>query len=153
MLRPVLFLVSLAAWTIKALFLSRSELLAENLALRQQVCALERERPRPPLDDVDRAFWVALRTFWPGWTSHLIIVDPHTVAKWARENFRGHWAKISQQNRRPGRPPIDSGIQRLIRLMAQDGWGAQWIHGELLMLGFEISEITVSRYTPSQPVD
>ena len=52
MLRLVLFLVSLAAWTIRALFLSQSELLAENLALRQQVCALKRERPRPPLDDV-----------------------------------------------------------------------------------------------------
>jgi hypothetical protein len=74
MLRLVLFLVSLAAWTIKALCLSRSELLAENLALRQQVYALKRERPRPPLDDVDSAFWVALRAFWPGWASRLIIV-------------------------------------------------------------------------------
>jgi hypothetical protein len=89
MLRPVLFLVSLAAWAIRALFLSRSELLAENPALRQQVCALKRDRPRPPLDDVDHAFWVALRAFWPGWASRLIIVDPDTVAKWARERFWG----------------------------------------------------------------
>jgi transposase InsO family protein len=37
--------------------------------------------------------------------------------------------------------------------MAQDGWGAPRIHGELLKLGFEISEITVSGYMPSQPVD
>lgn len=153
MLRPVLFLVSLGAWTIRARFLSRSELLAENLALRQQVCALKDERPRPRLDDVDRAFWVALRAFWPGWASRLIIVDPDTVAKWAHERFRDHWAKISQQNRRPGRPRIDQEIQRLIRPMAQDGWGAPRIHGELLMLGFEISKITVSRYMPSKPVD
>jgi hypothetical protein len=69
MLRLVLFLVSLGAWTIKALFLCRSELLAENLALRQQVGALKRERPRPPLDDVDCAFRIALRAFWPGWAS------------------------------------------------------------------------------------
>ena len=139
MLRPVLFLVSHCAWTISALFLSRSELLVENLALRQQVSALERERPRPQLDDVDRAFWVALRAFWPGWASRLIIVDPDTVAKWNRERFRRHWAKISQRNRRSGRPQIDPEIQRLIRLMAQDGWGAPRIHGELLKLGFEIS--------------
>ena len=31
-------------------------------ALRQQVTALKQERPRPPLDDTDRAFWVALRS-------------------------------------------------------------------------------------------
>ncbi len=45
MLRPVIFLISLAAWAIRALFISRSELLAENVALRQQVCALKRDRP------------------------------------------------------------------------------------------------------------
>jgi len=78
MLRLVVFLVSLGAWAIRALVLSRSELLFENLALRQQVCALKRERPRSPLDDVDRAFWVALRASWPGWASRLIIVDQDT---------------------------------------------------------------------------
>jgi hypothetical protein len=59
MFRLVLFFVSLGGWAIRAVFLSRSELVAENLALRQQVCALKRERPRPPLDNVDLAFWVA----------------------------------------------------------------------------------------------
>ena len=81
MLRPVVFLKSLGAWAIRALVLSGSELLFENLALRHQVCALKRERPR-----------------------RLIIVEPDTVAKWHRERFRRHWAKLSQRNRRPGRP-------------------------------------------------
>ena len=31
------------------------------------------------------------------------------------------------------------------------GWGAPRIHGELLKLGIEISEITVSRYLPKRP--
>jgi hypothetical protein len=31
------------------------------------------------------------------------------------------------------------------------GWGAPRIHGELLKLGIEISEITVSRYMPEVP--
>ncbi len=61
MLRLLVFLVSLGAYAIRALFLSRADLLTENLALRQQLAALKRQRPRPPLDDVDRAFWVALR--------------------------------------------------------------------------------------------
>ena len=87
MLRLLVFLVSLGAYAIRALFLSRADLLTENLALRQQLAALKRQRPRPPLDDVDRAFWVALRASWPGWASRLLIVDPNTVAKWDRERF------------------------------------------------------------------
>ena len=37
----------------------------------------------------------------------------------------------------------------MIRKMANNnGWGAPRIHGELQMLGFELSERTVSRYMP-----
>jgi hypothetical protein len=152
MLRSLRFLVWLGARAIRALFLHRSDLLIENLALRQQVLALKRERPRPVLDDLDRAFWVALRTSWPEWANRLIIVDPDTVTRWNREQFRRHWAMISRQ-RRPGRPRIEREIGDLIRLMAQDGWGAPRIHGELLKLGFEVSESTVSRYMPRLPVE
>jgi hypothetical protein len=87
MLRAVFFRVSIGAWAIRALIPSLSELLFENLVLRQQVRAIKRERPRTPLDDGDRAFSVALRASWPGWASRLIIVDPDTVAKWDRERF------------------------------------------------------------------
>ena len=69
MLRSLVFLVPLGAYAIRALFLSRADLLTENLALRQQVAALKRQRPRPLLDDVDRAFWAALRASWPGWVN------------------------------------------------------------------------------------
>ena len=61
------------------------ELLIENLALRQQVTALKKERRRPVLDDIDRAFWVALRASLPGWASLLATVNPDTVAKWHRD--------------------------------------------------------------------
>ncbi len=37
--------------------------------------------------------------------------------------------------------------------MARDGWGAPRIHGELVKLGFAVSEITVSRYMPRRPAD
>ena len=59
-----------------------------------------------------------LRASWPGWASRLLIVDLDTVAKWDRERFRRHWAKLSRQDHRPGRPRIDPEIRRLIRLMA-----------------------------------
>ena len=43
---------------------------------------------------------------------------------------------------------IDSEIRALIRRMSRENplWGAPRIHGELLMLGIEVAESTVSRY-------
>jgi|GEM_PF-3501106 len=81
MLSPIVFLVTLAVHTLRALFRTREALLIENLALRQQVIALKKQCPRPLLDDMNRAFWVALRTAWPGWSKRLFIVNPDTVAK------------------------------------------------------------------------
>ena len=153
MLRLLMFLMTFSVRALRAVFHTREELLIENLALRQQVSALKKERPRPVLDDLDRAFWVALRAAWPGWASRLVIVNPDTVARWQRDRFRRHWAKISRQKQGPGRPRVDAEIWRLIRTMARDGWGAPRIHGELLKLGFDVSEITVSRYMPRKPVD
>ena len=47
-------------------------------------------------------------------------------------------------------PRVDADIRLLIRRMARENptWGAPRIHGELPMLGFEVSESTVSRYMP-----
>lgn len=56
MLRVVIFLVSVGARAVRVMSLCRAALVLENLALRQQVTALKKERPRPPFDDVDRAF-------------------------------------------------------------------------------------------------
>ncbi len=153
MVRLLFFIIALGVRAIRAMGRSRGDLVTENLALRQQIAALKRERPRPPLDDTDRAFWVALRAAWPRWANHLVIVQADTVAKWHHERFRRHWARISQQQGRPGRPRVDIEIRRLIKQMALDGWGAPRIHGELLKLGFLVSEATVSRYMPRRPVE
>ena len=56
MLRLLMFLMTLSVRVLRAIFRSREELLIENLALRQQVAALKKERPRPMLDDLDRTF-------------------------------------------------------------------------------------------------
>ena len=122
MFRLLVFLVTLSVRALRAIFRTREELLIENLALRQQVAALKKERPRPVLDDLDRAFWVALRAAWPGWTTRLVIVNPDTVARWSRDRFRRHWAQLSQQRQSPGRasgrcrdssPYQDHGTRRL----------------------------------------
>ena len=143
MLRVLISLVSLGARAIRAMCRRRADLVIENLALRQQLTALKKERPRPPLEDTDRAFWVALRSSWPAWASRLVIVNADTLARWNRDRFRRYWARISRR-RYPGRPRIDAEIRRLVHTMAQDGWGAPRIHAELTKLGFVVSEMTVS---------
>ena len=152
MLRILVFFVSFCARALRAMCLRRADLVIENLALKQQVTAFKKERPRPSLDDTDRAFWVALRSSWPAWASRLVIVNADTVTRWNRERFRRYWTRISRK-RYPGRPRIDAEIRRLIRTMSRDGWGAPRIHAELMKLGFVISEKTVSRYMPRLPAE
>jgi hypothetical protein len=47
---------------------------------------------------------------------------------------------------------VSEEIRILIRRIAAEnsGWGAPKIHGELLKLGFEISERTVARLAPTR---
>ena len=75
-----------------------------------------------------------------------MVVKPETVVGWHRAGFRWYWRFLSR--RRVGRPTITSELSNLIRSMAAENptWGAPRIHGELLKLGFVISESTVSRY-------
>ena len=82
----------------------------------------------------------------------LVIVKPETVVGWHRAGFRRYWHFLSR--RHSGRPKITPELRNLIRSMAAENptWGAPRIHGELLKLGFEISESTVSRYLAQGPL-
>jgi hypothetical protein len=93
---------------------------------------------------VCRAFWAFALQRFPGWRQRLVIVKPETVIAWHRQAFRLFWRRKSQA----GRPRAHAEVRRLVRQMAIDNptWGALRIHGELLKLGFEVSERTVSRY-------
>ena len=124
------------------------ELAIENLALRQQLAILKRTTKRPRLTNADRAFWVALSRLWSDWQHALLLVKPETVIGWHRKGFRLYWTWKSRS--RSGRPRIDAEIRTLVDRMARENptWGAPRIHGELLMLGFNVSEATVSRYMP-----
>jgi putative transposase len=131
----------------RAFFLARNKLALEAAALRQQLAVFKRKEPRPKLRRLDRLFWIVLRRLWPGWIEALIIVKPETVVSWHRAGFRLFW-RLRSKFRQPGRPQVSAEIRQLIRRMKVDNpsWGAPRIHGELLQLGFEISEPTVSRY-------
>jgi putative transposase len=125
------------------------QLALENLALRQQLTIYKRTLPRPKLRPADRLFWAGLARAWTSWRQALIIVSPDTVLRWQRRRFREYWARLS---RRPtgGRPPINAELTALIRKMAAANplWGAPRIHGELLKLGIQVSQRTVSRLMP-----
>src|SRR6202048_1538372 len=77
-------------------FSSREDLVLETLALRQQLLALHGTRPRRRLTALHKLFWVALRTFWSGWTKPLVLVTPRTVVSWHRAVFRLYWAWVSR---------------------------------------------------------
>ena len=101
--------------------------------------------PRPRLTDPDRFFWVVLSRIWSGWCASLHIVQPETIVRWHRQGFRYYWR---WKSRHRGRPKADPEIRALIHQMCRANplWGAPRIHGELLKLGIEISETTVSKY-------
>jgi len=137
---------------IVALFRDRADLVAENLALRQQLSSLAHIGKRPRLRPLDRFFWAMLSRYWSRWRQLLVIVQPSTVIAWHRKGFRLLWRWKSRKRRHPGRPRIAPEIRRLIAQMANNvGWGAPRIHGELCKLGIEISQATVSRYMPKPP--
>ncbi len=134
------------------IFADRAALHTEILALRQQVAVLKRKRPRPSLRKADRVFWVILSCLWPGWRHALVIVRPETVIGWHRKGFRLFWTWKSRR-RKPGRPPVSREIRYLVRRMSRENtrWGAPRIHGELLKLGFSISQAAVSKYMVRYP--
>jgi len=86
------------------------------------------------------------------WGATTRFVKPETVIRWHRAGFRHYWTWLSHR-RAVGRPTIDPAIRALIRRMATENptWGAPRIHGELRMLGLDVSERTVSRYLPRRP--
>jgi transposase InsO family protein len=139
------FILSILA-ALRVFIRTRSDTALEVLALQRQVAVLKRRRPRPPLNSFDRLFWTTLRRIWSRWADVLVIVKPETVIGWHRAGFRLFWRWRPRP--RGGRPRITDEIRVLIRCMTEDNptWGAPKIHGELLKLGFVVSERTVARY-------
>jgi hypothetical protein len=73
-------------------------------------------------------------------------VKPETVVGWHRVGFRLYWQRLSRRGMRRGRPAVPGEVRELIRRMAAENQCAPRIHGELLRLGFNVSERTLSRY-------
>lgn len=134
---------------------SRQNLILENLALRQQLAVLKRRHTRPRLNGFDKLFWVVVRRWWWGWKNALIAVTPETVVRWHRAGFHWYWRMISKVRNPVRRRPTSKEVRGLIFQMVADNptWGAPRIHGELLMLGFDVSKRTISRWMKRAPRD
>ena len=144
------FLFHIAAF-VHSLFKSRRQLTLENLALRQQLAMLKPSVKRPQVSTADRLFWLLFSKYVEGWRSMLHALHPDTVVRWHRQGFRFYW-RWKSRSPKPGRPPVDTEIRKLIRQMqsANVGWGAPRIHGELRKLGIEVSQATFSKYMVRQ---
>ena len=128
-------------------FKSRRRLEVEILVLRHQLNVLRARAPRRlDLRWADRALFVWLYRCFPRILDAITIVRPETVVRWHRIGFAAFWRWKS----RPlgGRPWISKEVRDLIRRMSFENplWGAPKIHGELLKLGIDVAQSTVSKY-------
>jgi len=74
--------------TLRGWVRSRAALHLEVLALRHQLQALERSRPRRlRLTRADCVLWTWVSRAWNGWRAALVIVKPQTVIAWHRQAF------------------------------------------------------------------
>jgi len=127
-------------------FRGRASLQIEVIALRHQLHVLERSVKRPKLTASDRFFWACLAATWRSWRCALIMVQPETFIGWHGKGFGWFWAwKV--RHGKPGRPAVPKEVRAWIRKMSRENplWGAPRIHGELLKLGIDIGETSVSK--------
>ena len=132
---------------VASLFKPKSQLEAENAALRQQLIVLQRKvRGRVQFTNSDRLFFIQLYRWFPSVLKAITIIRPATIVRWHRAGFRRYWRWKSRSG--GGRPPIRAELRALIRRMSVDNrlWGAPRIHGELLKLGFAVAQSTVAKY-------
>jgi putative transposase len=82
---------SLLLLTLTDLSRSKSELVAENALLRQQLIILSRQVKRPACTKTDRLLLVLLARMVRTWKQALFIVQPETLLRWHRLGFKLFW--------------------------------------------------------------
>ena len=96
-------------------------LAAENLFLRKQLAQYQERQVKPRrASDAIRVALVWLSHFFD-WRTALVIVQPATLIRWRRKDFRLMWRWKS----RPGQPVLPKELRALIHRMAQENptWG------------------------------
>jgi putative transposase len=137
---------SLLFETLTDLGRSKSQLIAENALLRQQLIILHRQVKRPTCSKADRTLLVLLARLVRTWEQALFNVQPDTLLRWHGELFRQYWKRRSKTSSH--KPKVAAETIALIREMAVKNrlWGAERIRGELLKLGIHVCKRTIQKY-------
>src|SRR5947209_3133083 len=137
---------SLPLGTLADLGRSKSELIAENALLRQQLIILKRQVNRPACTKADRFLLVLMARAVRAWKQTLFLVQPETLLRWHREAFRLFWRRKSKAH--SCKPKVAAETIALIRQMATENrlWGAERIRGELLKLDIQVCKRTIQKY-------
>jgi len=137
---------SLPLGTLADLARTKSELVAENALLRQQLIILKRQVKRPAYTKTDRILLVLLARAVRAWKQTLFLIQPETLLRWHREAFRLFWRHRSKAISH--KPRVSAETIALIREMATENrlWGAERIRGELLKLGMHVCKRTIQKY-------
>ena len=81
-----------------------------------------------------------------------MLVQPETVVRWHRAGFKLYWQWLSRPRNAAGRKCVSKELRLFFGLLAENPtWGTPRIHGELKMLGSDISERTVQRWMWKAP--
>jgi len=102
-----------------------------------------RSNKRSVIKRNDRVFFSLSKRVLNNWKENLVIVEPETVIKWHRQGFKLLWKIKSKHS--GGRERISFETRKLIIQLAQENksWGIPRIHGEIVKLGYSISQSTV----------
>jgi transposase InsO family protein len=125
----------------------RSELIAENAFLRQQLIVIRRQIGRPMFGDADRLLMVILARLSGAWRDALHLVKPETLLRWHRGLFKRFWRRKSRSGGVQPRRLDQETIELIVSMAACNVlWGAERIRGELLKLGIKVSKRTIQKY-------
>ena len=131
-------------------FKSKTKLQLEIIFLRKQLKILNRSNKKIQINIRDRLFFIFMKKIFNRWRESLIIIKPETIIRWHRKRFYQHLLEKRKED--AGRPRASKEVIKLIKQIANDNpmWGVPRIHGELLKLGYDISQATVWRYVPKK---
>jgi putative transposase len=125
----------------------KSELMLEDLLLRQQLIVMGRQVERPRLTWRDRTllvFWASkLRT----WKETPVIVQPETVLRWHRELFKRFWKRKSKPQQKQGGPLLKDDLVALIKRIVKENltWGQSGFGESCSSWGFESARARFKR--------